>query len=318
MFSEFTIGRRSGANAFGAYKILAPKSKWGIVGILAVLTPTLVVSFYSVVGGWTIDYMVKAAMSRFSMGSEGLGTLFSDTISSPVEPIIYMLVFLALSCLVVAAGVEKGIEKYTKIMMPALFIMIIVIAVRSVTLKGAGAGLSFLFNPDFSKVTGQTFLDALGQAFFSLSLGCGTIITYASYVAKKESIVGLSSQTAIADTTFALLAGVAIMPAVFSGNNHSCTRSHKMAGVPELSKHGAGIRTILWLPQNLIFIHYRIGGNNHASLLCCFLHSQSLFQSQKHHRIPHAYTRRQSFFDVCRLNQRIVTMSPHHFYPARR
>ena len=110
MFSEFTIGRRSGANAFGAYKILAPKSKWGIVGILAVLTPTLVVSFYSVVGGWTIDYMVKAAMSRFSMGSEGLGTLFSDTISSPVEPIIYMLVFLALSCLVVAAGVEKGIE----------------------------------------------------------------------------------------------------------------------------------------------------------------------------------------------------------------
>ena len=216
MFSEFTIGRRSGANAFGAYKILAPKSKWGIVGILAVLTPTLVVSFYSVVGGWTIDYMVKAAMSRFSMGSEGLGTLFSDTISSPVEPIIYMLVFLALSCLVVAAGVEKGIEKYTKIMMPALFIMIIVIAVRSVTLKGAGAGLSFLFNPDFSKVTGQTFLDALGQAFFSLSLGCGTIITYASYVAKKESIVGLSSQTAIADTTFALLAGVAIMPAVFA------------------------------------------------------------------------------------------------------
>ena len=216
MFSEFTIGRRSGANAFGAYKILAPKSKWGIVGILAVLTPTLVVSFYSVVGGWTIDYMVKAAISRFSMGSEGLGTLFSDTISSPVEPIIYMLVFLALSCLVVAAGVEKGIEKYTKIMMPALFIMIIVIAVRSVTLKGAGAGLSFLFNPDFSKVTGQTFLDALGQAFFSLSLGCGTIITYASYVAKKESIVGLSSQTAIADTTFALLAGVAIMPAVFA------------------------------------------------------------------------------------------------------
>lgn len=216
MFSEFTIGRRSGANAFRAFRKLSPGSKWNFMGIFVVLTPILVVSFYSVVGGWTIDYMVKAATGVFSGTSQQLSSLFSDTISSPLGPIIYMLVFLALSCLVLLAGVEKGIERFSKVMMPALFVMIVIIAVRSVTLKGAGAGLSFLFNPDFSKVTPHTFMDALGQAFFSLSLGCGTIITYASYVAKKESIVGISAQTAIADTTFALLAGVAIMPAVFA------------------------------------------------------------------------------------------------------
>jgi NSS family neurotransmitter:Na+ symporter len=127
-----------------------------------------------------------------------------------------MLIFLVATALIVMAGVKDGIERYTKLMMPVLFLIVVLVAVRAVTLPGAGAGLEFLFKPDFSKVTANTFLDALGQAFFSLSIGCGTVMTYSSYVSKKENVVGLSVETAMADTIFAIIAGLAIMPAVFS------------------------------------------------------------------------------------------------------
>ena len=217
MYSEFIIGRRSQANVFGAYKVLAPKSKWCGVGLVYVLASLCIISFYCVVGGWTIDYFWKAVTFQFSTPDTAvLGNMFTQTVTSSTEPLVFMLIFLLATALIVMAGIKDGIERYTKVMMPILFVIVVIVAIRSVTLPGAGAGLEFLFKPDFSKVTATTFLDALGQAFFSLSIGCGTVMTYASYVNKKENVVGLSAETAIADTLFAIIAGLAIMPAVFA------------------------------------------------------------------------------------------------------
>ncbi len=216
MYSEFVVGRRAQSNVYGAFKKLAPESKWGIIGVLAIVCCIMVLAFYGVVGGWTVDYMIKALMFKFTSDTAALDGMFAETVTSPWQPLVFMLVFVGLSGLILLAGVKEGIEKYSKILMPLLFLTVVVIAVRSVTLPGAGAGLDFLFKPDFSKVTSQTFLDALGQAFFSLSVGFGIIFTYASYVSKKENVVKMSAQAAIADTLFAIIAGVAIMPAVFA------------------------------------------------------------------------------------------------------
>ena len=218
MMSEFIIGRRSQANARGAFKKLAPGSLWFVSGTLAVLCCLLILSFYSVVGGWGIEYLFKAFRFDFTRGgdSAGLSTLFSDFASSTWRPLVCHTVFLLLSGLIVILGVKNGIEKFSKVMMPVLFLIIIVIAIRSLTLPGAGAGIDYLFYPDWSKVTANTYLAALGQAFFSLSLGSGMVITYGSYVSKKENITAISAKTAAADTLFALIAGCAIMPAVFA------------------------------------------------------------------------------------------------------
>ncbi len=216
MYAEFVVGRRAQSNVYGAFRKLAPGSKWGIIGVMAIICCILIVSFYSVVGGWTIDYLVKAVMGEFSSGSEGFDGLFAQTVSSNYRPLLFMLLFVGSSAVVLLAGVKDGIEKYSKVLMPLLFVMVIIIAVRSVTLPGSGAGLDFLFKPDFSKVTASTVLDALGQAFFSLSVGFGIIFTYASYVNKNENLIKMSAQTATADTLFAIIAGIAIMPAVFA------------------------------------------------------------------------------------------------------
>ena len=216
MYSEFILGRRGQSNVYTAFKNMAPGTGWKVTGILAIVCCILIVSFYSVVGGWTIDYMVKGMMFKFTSDSSALGGMFEQTVTSSWQPLLYMALFAGLSGGILLAGVKDGIEKYSKVLMPLLFLMVVVIAVRSVTLPGASAGLDFLFKPDFSKVTANTFLDALGQAFFSLSVGFGIIFTYASYVNRSENVVKMSVQTAMADTLFAILAGVAIMPAVFS------------------------------------------------------------------------------------------------------
>ena len=217
MYSEFIIGRRSQANVFGACRVLAPGTKWCNTGYIYVLGSLAIISFYCVVGGWTMAYLWKAVTFKFSVADTAvLGDIFNRTVTSNTEPLVFMLIFLFATALIVMAGIKEGIERYTKVMMPLLFVIVVVVAVRSLTLPDASAGLDFLFRPDFSKVTSKTLLDALGQAFFSLSIGCGTIMTYGSYVNRRENIVGLSAQTAITDTLFAIIAGLAIMPAVFS------------------------------------------------------------------------------------------------------
>lgn len=218
MLSEFIIGRRSHANTRGAFQKLAPGTRWGIAGILAVICCILILSFYSVVGGWGIAYLYKAVCFDFTKAGDNaaLSSLFSDFASSSWRPLLCHTIFLLLSGLIVISGVKNGIEKFSKLMMPLLFFIILGIAVRSLTLPGAGAGIDYLFRPDWAKVNANTFLAALGQAFFSLSLGSGMVITYGSYVSRKANIVSLSTKTALADTLFALIAGCAIMPAVFA------------------------------------------------------------------------------------------------------
>lgn len=216
LISEFLVGRRSQSNAVRAFTTLAPKSKWGIVGVLGVLGAIAILSFYSVVGGWTLNYAVKAISMDLLHTSEQVTDTFNSMVTSPFEPVIYMFLFLLLTAGVIIGGIKNGIERFSKIMMPILFVMIVMIAVRSVTLPGAGAGIEFLFKPDFSKVTFETLLVALGQAFFSLSIGCGAVLTYASYVKKSENIVKTSALTAFSDAIFAMIAGLAVMPAVFA------------------------------------------------------------------------------------------------------
>lgn len=217
MLSEFVIGRRSGCNAFGAFKALSQEKKWRGIGLLGVFSAFVTLSFYIVVGGWSVDYLYRALhLSLTNRSTANLETLFGTIITKPWEPLIYLLVFLGFTGMVVLAGVKKGIERSSKFMMPMMFVLIVIIALRSLMLPGSMAGVRFLFRPDFSAVTPDTFLAALGQAFFSLSIGLCTILTYASYVKKDENIVKTSFLTVFSDTGFALLAGLAIMPAVFS------------------------------------------------------------------------------------------------------
>ena len=216
--SEFVIGRRSQKNAYAAFRDLSGGSAWRFVGIVTVIVPLVVLSYYSVIGGWSVEYFLKSLTFSFtgSASQSAVSTMFADFVSSTWAPLAGHTLFLLVTTLIVVIGIKNGIEKFSKVMMPILFFIVVGIAIYSVTLPGARAGLDYLFNPDFSKITGKACAAALGQAFFSLSLGFGTIMTYASYVDKKENILTQSTATALSDLTFALVSGVAIMPAVFA------------------------------------------------------------------------------------------------------
>lgn len=216
--AEVVIGRRSRRNACDAMSELAPGRRfWKSVGFLPVLIPTLIASYYSVIGGWSVDYLFRAGSLAFThCAPEQVSSIFDSFISRPGEPLLMHLLFLSLCVAVVAGGVKTGIEKFSKITLPVLFVLIVLIAIYSISLPGAAAGVSYLFKPDFSEFTPRTFAYAMGQSFYSLSLGMGAIITYGSYVDKKENLLASSAGTAISDLLFAILAGLAIMPAVFA------------------------------------------------------------------------------------------------------
>ena len=216
--SEFVVGRRSQKNAYAAFRDLSGGSAWRWVGLFTVIVPLIVLSYYCVIGGWSIDYFIKSLSFSFTGGGSqsAMSTMFNDMATSTWTPLICHAGFLLATVLIVMVGIKDGIEKFSKVMMPVLFFIVIGIAIYSVTLPGAKAGLDYLFNPDFSKIDAKACAAALGQAFFSLSLGFGTIMTYASYVDKKENALFQSTATAVSDLTFALIAGTAIMPAVFA------------------------------------------------------------------------------------------------------
>ena len=215
--SEFVIGRRIQKNAYAAFRDLSGGSAWRWVGLFTIIVPLVVLSYYSVIGGWSVEYLLKSVTFAFESASQSaMSTMFSDFVSSTWGPLLVHTGFLLVTTLIVVVGIKDGIEKFSKVMMPLLFFMVLTIAIYSMTLPGAKAGLDYLFNPDFSKITGKACAAALGQAFFSLSLGFGTIMTYASYVDKKENILFQSTATAVSDLMFALIAGMAIMPAVFA------------------------------------------------------------------------------------------------------
>lgn len=214
MLAELIIGRRTGRNPVGAFKELAPGSAWVVLGGLGVLTGVMILSFYSVIAGWTLSYIFKTAAGTFGPGAD-TAAIFSEVAGSPVLAIGWHLAFMAITIYVVLGGVRDGIERWTKVLMPILFVLLVLLAIRAVTLSGAGAGLEFYFKPDFSKVTGTVVLEAIGQAFFSLSLGMGAMITYGSYVSKRDDLVSSAAWVTGFDTTIAILAGLIIFPTLF-------------------------------------------------------------------------------------------------------
>ena len=216
-YAEMVIGRRSRSGTFGAMEKLAPGTRWKWLGLLTVFSPIIILSYYSVVGGWSVEYLFKALAFDFT-SAEGaeVRNFFGRFISSTWEPVVVHTVFIGMVGGIVLAGVKKGIEKFTKVTMPLLFFLVVAIMVYSLTLPGARAGVDYLVRPDFSKLDAGAVAAAMGQAFFSMSLGVGTILTYASYVRKDENMLVSGIGTAVSDLLFAVLAGFAVMPAVFA------------------------------------------------------------------------------------------------------
>ncbi|MFP4488771.1 MAG: sodium-dependent transporter, partial [Bacteroidales bacterium] len=219
MLAELTIGRRAQRNALGSFKKLAPGKPWYLIGLMGIVAAFMILAFYSTIAGWTLEYLVQAFTNGFAgKSSEQLRESFEVFQSGSYRPVIWQLVFMFLTAFIIYKGVRHGIEKYTKILMPVLVVLIIVICIRSLTLDGAKEGMAFLFKPDFSKITWPVILNALGQAAFSLSIGMGTLITYGSYIKKETNLPSTALQVTAADTTIAILAGVMIFPAVFAFN----------------------------------------------------------------------------------------------------
>lgn len=217
MLAELIIGREGKKDAIGSYKALAPDGKWHISGVLGVLAAFFILAFYSVVAGWTLEYLFSAILNKFAGQSAAeIGDGFAAFISDPIKPIFWQVVVMIITVYVVANGVEKGIEKYSKILIPLLLVLVIILDIRAITLPGGKAGLEFLFKPDFKELKAKGILDALGHSFFSLSLGMGIMVTYGSYIKNDESLGSTALKIGIADTIVALLAGIAIFPAVFS------------------------------------------------------------------------------------------------------
>ena len=217
MMSEFFIGRHTHTNTAGAYRKLAPGTPWKWVGRLGVLSGFVILSYYSVVAGWTAEY-TKLAITNYFDGKSAADfpAIFNAFVSNPWKSVLWMLAFMVATHVVVVRGVKGGIEKFSKVMMPALFVILVVLAVCSVMLPGASQGLEFLLKPDFSKITGSVWLSAMGQAFFSLSLGLGCLCTYGSYFRSDTNIGRTALNVAFIDTFVAIMSGFIIFPAVFN------------------------------------------------------------------------------------------------------
>ena len=225
LIAELAAGRESRTNVYDAFRTLPKKTildrhgriVWTFVGAMCVLAGFLVFSYYSVVAGWTLQYTVEAGIDSFAgKTSAQFAADFNTFISDPVRPALPMIAFIVTTTVIVTLGVQRGIELASKIMMPLLLILLCVLACCSLTLPGASAGLEFLFKPDFSKITPQVAINAMGQAFFTLSVGMGCLMTYASYFSDKVNIVKDAFSVAFIDSCVAILAGVIIFPAAMS------------------------------------------------------------------------------------------------------
>ncbi len=211
---EFTVGRSGKANAVDSYRKISPKMVW--IGYLGFFTAFIFLSYFSVVGGWTIHYAISSFTGLFKLGPDEMGGFFGSFIGNPVIPLIYHLIFMGATVYIIASGIEHGIEKWSKILMPALFVMMLILVVRSLTLPGALAGVAWYLKPDFSKIGLDTLVAALGQVFFSLSVGMSGMVTYASYLKRKDNLPNTALQVSLTDTAVALVAGFMIFPAIFA------------------------------------------------------------------------------------------------------
>ncbi len=217
LMAEIIIGRKTHANSARAFRKMTKHPIFSKVGYLGVLSCLLIMGFYTVVAGWTLEYMWESVSGVISnLTPEQSEANFGAFSTHPFMPIFWTVLMCLMTHLIILGGVQKGIERASKWMMPMLFVLLVVLCINSLTLSGAGEGLNFLLKPDFSKITSKVVLSAMGQAFFSLSLGAGVMITYASYFDKDINIPRTASTVALLDTTVALLAGIIIFPAAFS------------------------------------------------------------------------------------------------------
>ncbi len=217
MLAEFLIGRKTQRNPVGAFRALRPGSPWAVTGWLGVVSSFVILSYYAVVGGWVLHYVYLSLIDSFTGKSpERLAAIFTSMSASPWLQILGLLIFMLLTIIIVSGGVSKGIEIGNKIMMPLLFVLLVVLLVYALQTDGAAAGLEFLLRPQWQKLGPAAFLEALGQALFSLSLGMGAMMTYGSYLSRQTNLVGCTFFVAIGDTLVAILAGFVVFPLVFT------------------------------------------------------------------------------------------------------
>jgi NSS family neurotransmitter:Na+ symporter len=224
LLAELVLGRHTEKNPVGAYGFFTPRSPWKWVGSMNVLSGTMVFSYYSVIAGWAAGYLYKTIAGAFRpmAGMSGEETwaasdqIFKSLAADPLQILICLFVIIALTAYVISRGVKSGIERWSKILMPVLFALILFLAIRSLTLPGAGVGIKFFLKPNFATFNPKIIFYAVGQAFFSLSLGAGTMITYGSYISKKENLVSSAGWVAFSTTLIAILAGLIVFPTLFA------------------------------------------------------------------------------------------------------
>ncbi len=217
MLAEFTVGRRAQSDPMGSFRKLAPGTPWKFVGALGVLTGLMILSYYSVVAGWTLKYITLTLTGTLQGADpDSIRTTFTDFIQSGQSVTSYHLLFMVVTVWIVTGGIQGGIERAAKVLMPLLLLLLLLLVLRSITLPGAKEGLLFYLKPDFGKITFSVVLAALGQAFFSLSLGMGAMITYGSYISEEDDLVSSAVSVSCFDSLIAILAGFAIFPALFS------------------------------------------------------------------------------------------------------
>ena len=256
MVSEFIIGRHGASNTARAYSKLSNGTAWKYVGFMGVLTGFLITGYYAVVSGWCLQYVFSSVMGELKGDPTYVTSYFQSFSQDPIRPVFWTLAFLLVAHFVIIHGVRGGIEKASKLLMPALFILLLIIVVASCLLPGAGKGVEFLFKPDFSKVDRGMFLGALGQSFYSLSIAMGCICTYASYFSRQTNLLRSAVQVSLVDSIIAILAGLMIFPAAFSvGINPDSGPSLIFITLPNVFNQAfAGLPFVGWVVSLLFYV----------------------------------------------------------------
>ena len=255
MVSEFIIGRHGQANTARAFRKMSGGTMWSLIGYMGVLTGFLISGYYAVVSGWCLEYVWASLLGKLQGDPEYIKTYFSTFSQDPVKPVFWTFIILLATYLIIENGVRDGIEKASKLMMPTLFILLLVIVVVSCMLPGAEKGIEFMFKPDMSKFTSDVFLGALGQSFYSMSIAMGCICTYASYFSKQTNLANSAMQIGVIDFIVALLAGLVIFPAAFSvGVNPDSGPSLIFITLPNVFQHAFGNEVVGYVISVLFYI----------------------------------------------------------------
>ena len=254
MISEFIIGRHGQANTARAFRIMSGDTIWSLIGYMGVLTGFLISGYYAVVSGWCLEYVWASVSGKLLGNPDYIQTYFSTFSQHPIKPVFWTFIILLATYLIIENGVRNGIEKASKLMMPILFILLLIIVVASCMLPNAEKGIEFLFKPDITKLNSDVFLAALGQSFYSLSIAMGCICTYASYFSKQTNLTTSAINISIIDFLVALLAGLIIFPAAFSvGVNPDSGPSLIFITLPNVFHQAFGNITILGYIISVLF-----------------------------------------------------------------